>query len=146
MCQNEVCQRNSFEEPSMEQVIRIGVDTSKSGFQIHGVDATERPVVRKKLPRRDFLAFFAKMPPTRIGLEACAGSHHWARELTALGHQAVLLPPQYAKQYLMRGKNDPADAEAVCEAMGRPRLQGRFVPVKTAEQQAMQMLLGLRDR
>jgi transposase len=130
----------------MNQVIRIGVDTSKSVFQLHGVDAVEQPVLRKKLRRRDFLAFFAKMPPTRIGLEACGGSHHWGRELTALGHEAVLLPPQYAKQYLMRGKNDPADAEAVCEAMGRPRVQTRFVPVKTAEQQAAQMLIGMRDR
>ena len=130
----------------MEQVIRIGVDTSKSVFQVHGVDAAERPILRKKLRRRNFLAFFAKLPPTKVGLEACAGSHHWARELTAMGHEAVLLPPQYAKQYLMRGKNDPADAEATCEATGRPRLQGRFVPVKTAEQQAMQMLVGMRDR
>jgi transposase len=130
----------------MTQVIRIGVDTSKSVFQVHGVDAAEQVVLRKKLRRRDFLAFFAKLPPTRIGLEACGASHHWARELIALGHQAVLLPPQYAKQYLMRNKNDSADAEAVCEAMGRPRLQKRFVPGKTADQQAMQMLLGTRDR
>jgi transposase len=130
----------------MTQVIRVGVDTSKSVFQVHGVDAAERVVLRKKLRRRDFLVFFAKLPPTRIGLEACGGSHHWARELIALGHEVVLLPPQYAKQYLMRGKNDPADAEAICEATGRPRLQKRFVPVKSAEQQAMQMLLGMRDR
>ena len=130
----------------MNQIIRIGVDTSKSVFQLHGVDASEQPVLRKQLRRRAFLAFFAKLPPTRIGLEACGGSHHWGRELRALGHEAVLLPPQYAKQYLMRGKNDPADAEAICEAMGRPRMQKRFVPIKSAEQQAAQMLIGTRDR
>jgi transposase len=130
----------------MKQVIRIGVDTSKSVFQLHGVDAAEQPVLRKQLRRRHFLAFFAKMPPTRIGLEACGASHHWGRELAALGHDVVLLPPQYAKQYLMRGKNDPADAEAICEAIGRPRVQNRFVPVKTTEQQAAQMLVGMRDR
>lgn len=130
----------------MNQIIRIGVDTSKSVFQLHGVDAADQSVLRKQLRRRDFLAFFAKMPPTRIGLEACGGSHHWGRKLTALGHEAVLLPAQYAKQYVMRGKNDAADAEAICEAMGRPRVQKRFVPVKTAEQQAEQMLLGMRDR
>lgn len=130
----------------MTEIIRIGVDTSKSVFQLHGVDAAEQPVLRKQLRRRDFVKFLAKLPPSRIGLEACGGSHHWARELTALGHEAVLLPPQYAKQYLMRGKNDAADAEAICEAMGRRRVQTRFVPIKTADQQAAQMLLGMRDR
>lgn len=128
----------------MTKIIRIGVDTSKSVFQLHGVDAAEQPVLRKKLRRRDVVAFFAKLPPTRIGIEACGGAHHWGRELGALGHDVVLLPPQYAKQYLMRGKNDAADAEAICEAMSRPRM--RFVPIKTAEQQAAQMLMGMRDR
>jgi transposase len=128
----------------MNEIIRVGVDTSKSVFQLHGVDAAERVVLRKKLRRREFLAFFAKLPATRIGIEACGGAHHWGRELVALGHEVVLLPPQYAKQYLMRGKNDAADAEAICEAMSRPRM--RFVPVKTAEQQAAQMMLGMRDR
>ena len=130
----------------MNQIIRIGVDTSKSVFQLHGVDAAEQPVLRKQLRRRDFVRFLAKLPPTRIGLEACGGSHHWGREISALGHQAVLLPAQYAKQYLMRGKNDAADAEAICEAMGRPRVQTRFVPIKTVDQQAVQMLIGMRDR
>ena len=128
----------------MNEIIRIGVDTSKSVFQLHGVDAAEHPVLRKKLRRRDLLGFLAKVPPTRIGIEACGGAHHWGREFTALGHAAVLLPPQYAKQYVMRGKNDAADAEAICEAMSRPRM--RFVPIKTAEQQAAQMLVGMRDR
>jgi transposase len=128
----------------MNEIIRIGVDTSKSVFQLHGVDAAEQVVLRKKLRRREFLAFLAKLPATRIGIEACGGSHYWGRELAALGHEVVLLPPQYAKQYLMRGKNDAADAEAICEAMSRPRM--RFVPIKTAEQQAAQMIMGMRDR
>jgi len=128
----------------VNDIIRIGVDTSKSVFQLHGVDAAERPVLRKKLRRRDLLAFLAKMPATRIGIEACGGAHHWAREFRALGHEVMLLPPQYAKQYVMRGKNDAADAEAICEAMSRPRM--RFVPAKSAEQQAAQMLIGMRDR
>lgn len=128
----------------MNEIIRIGVDTSKSVFQLHGVDAAERAVLRKKLRRRDLLAFLAKLPPTRIGMEACGGAHHWGREFRALGHEVVLVPPQYAKQYVMRGKNDAADAEAICEAMSRPRM--RFVPIKTAEQQAAQMLAGMRDR
>src|SRR4029450_7825084 len=128
----------------MSEIIRIGVDTSKSVFQLHGVDAAERPVLRKKLRRRDLLAFLAKLPPTMIGMEACGGGHHWGREFRALGHEVVLVPPQYAKQYVMRGKNDAADAEAICEAMSRPRM--RFVPIKTAEQQAAQMLAGMRDR
>lgn len=128
----------------MSKLIRIGMDTSKSVFQLHGVDAAEQPVLRKKLRRRDVLAFFAKLEPTRIGIEACGGAHYWARELKALGHEAVLLPPQYVKPYVQRSKNDAADAEAICEAMSRPRM--RFVPVKPAEQEAAQMLMGMRDR
>jgi transposase len=108
------------------------------------VDEAERPVLRKKLRRRQVLVFFAKLEPTRVGLEACGGAHYWARELRALGHEVVLLPPQYVKPYVKRGKNDAADAEAICEAMSRRSM--RFVPVKTAEQQAAQMLAGIRDR
>jgi transposase len=128
----------------VNQIIRIGMDTSKSVFQLHGVDAAERPALRKKLRRRDVLAFFAKLEPTRIGMEACGGAHYWGRELRALGHEVVLLPPQYVKPYVQRNKNDAADAEAICEAMSRPRM--RFVPVKSAEQQAVQMLMGMRAR
>jgi transposase len=128
----------------MEKLIRIGVDTSKSVFQLHGVDAAERPVLKKKLRRQQVLLFFARLEPTRIGLEACGSAHYWARELTGLGHQVFLLPPQYVKPYVKRGKNDMADAEAICEAMSRPAM--RFVPVKTAESQAVQMLAGTRDR
>ena len=127
----------------MSKIIRIGMDTSKSVFQLHGVDATEKPVLRKKLRRSQMLEFFGRLEPTRVGLEACAGAHYWARELKALGHEVVLLPPQYVKPYVKRNKNDAADAEAICEAMSRPTM--RFVPVKTAEQQAALMLEGMRD-
>ena len=128
----------------MEQIIRIGMDTSKHVFQLHGVNATEQPVLRKKLRRKDMVAFFDKLPPTVVAIEACGGSHHWARELQLLGHEVKMLPPQYVKPYVKRGKNDAADAEALCEAMSRPTM--RCVPVKTAEQQASLMLVGMRDR
>jgi transposase len=127
----------------MTKIIRIGLDTSKSVFVLHGVDEKERPVLRKRLRRGQVLEFFAKLEPTRIGLEACGAAHYWARELLALGHEVVLLPPQYVKPYVKRNKNDAADAEAICEAMGRPTM--RFVPVKTAEQQAGLMLMGTRN-
>ncbi len=127
----------------MTKIIRIGIDTSKSVFVLHGVDAAEQPVLRKKLRRSQVLEFFAKLEPTKIGLEACGAAHYWARELTALGHEVVLLPPQYVRPYVKRGKNDAADAEAICEAMSRPTM--RFVPVKTVEQQAALMLAGTRD-
>jgi transposase len=127
----------------MNDLIRIGMDTSKSVFQLHGVNGAEQPVLRRKLRRRHMLAFFEKLPATRVGIEACGGAHHWAREITTLGHEAVLMPPQYVKPYVKRNKNDAADAEAICEAMSRPRM--RFVPVKTAEQQAALMLAGVRD-
>jgi transposase len=124
-------------------IIRIGLDTSKHVFQIHGVDETEQPVLRRQLRRGEVAKFFAKLPPTRIGLEACGAAHHWARVLRGLGHEVVLMPPQYIKAYVKRGKNDAIDAEAMCEAMSRPTM--RFVPVKTAEQQAALMMLKVRD-
>ena len=127
----------------MTKIIRIGMDTSKSVFVLHGVDAAEKPVLRRKLRRGQVLDFFAKLEPTKIGLEACGGAHYWARELTGLGHEVVLLPPQYVKAYLKRGKNDAADAEAICEAMSRPTM--RFVPVKSVQQQAALMLAGTRE-
>jgi len=127
----------------MKKVIRIGLDTSKQVFQVHGVDALEQTVVRKKLRRGEVERFFAALPPTSIGLEACGGSHHWARVLQRLGHEVRLLPPQYVKPYVKRGKNDAADAEAICEAMSRPSM--RFVAVRTAENQAALMLHGARD-
>lgn len=128
----------------MDQISRIGMDTSKHIFQLHGVNAAEAPVLRKKLRRKDMMAFFAKLPPTVVAIEACGASHHCARELQSLGHSVKLIAPQLVKPYVKRGKNDAADAEALCEAMSRPTM--RFVPVKTAEQQAALMLIGVRDR
>lgn len=128
----------------MEQIIRIGMDTSKSVFQLHGVNAQEQPVLRRKLSRKEMIKFFEKASPTTVGIEACGGSHHWARLLRSLGHEVKLIAPQLAKPYVKRGKNDAADAEALCEAMSRPTM--RFVPVKTADQQAALMLVGMRDR
>jgi transposase len=101
-------------------------------------------ILRRKLRRREVLAFFGALAPTVVGLEACGGAHYWARELTRLGHTVRLIAPQYVKPYVKRGKNDAADAEAICEAMSRPTM--RFVPVKSAESQAALMLAGLRDR
>lgn len=129
----------------MGSVARIGIDTSKSVFQLHGVDAEEQVVVQRRLRRQGFLAFFAKLDRTEIGLEACGASHHWARELRKLGHEVVLIPPQYVKAYVGRGKNDAADAAAICEAMSRPRVRRLFVPVKSVDQAAAQMLLGTRE-
>lgn len=128
----------------MDQIIRIGMDTSKHVFQLHGVNAAEQPVLRKKLRRKEMVDFFTKCPPTVIAIEACGASHHWARLLTTLGHEVKLIAPQLVKPYVKRGKNDAADAEALCEAMSRPTM--RFVPVKNADQQAALMLVGLRER
>ncbi len=128
----------------MEQIIRIGMDTSKHIFQLHGVDAAERPVLRKRLSRKQMVAFFAKLPPSVIGIEACGAAHYWGRELAKLGHEMKLIAPQLVKPYVTRNKNDGRDAAGVCEAMGRPTM--RFVPVKTAEQQAALMLAGQREQ
>jgi transposase len=120
------------------------MDTSKHIFQLHGVDAAEQPVLRKRFGRKQMVAFFAELPPTVIGIEACGAAHYWARELGKLGHEVRLIAPQHVKPYVMRNKNDGRDAEGLCEAMSRPRM--RFVPVKTAEQQAALMLAGLREQ
>jgi transposase len=120
------------------------MDTSKQFFQLHGVDEDENVVLRKKLKRSQVLAFFAALEPTVIGIEACGGSHYWARELHRLGHEVKLIAPQFVKPYVKRGKNDAADAEALCEAMSRPNM--RFVPVKSAENQAALMLVSTRER
>ena len=128
----------------MDQITRIGMDTSKHIFQLHGVDASERPVLRRKLRRNEVLAFFAKQPPTIIGMEACGAGHYWARELRKHGHEVKLIAPQHVKAYVKRNKNDGRDAEGLCEAMSRPTMQ--FVPVKTEEQQAALMLAGVRQQ
>jgi transposase len=119
------------------------LDTSKHVFQLHGVDEAEQPVLRRQVRRSEIEKFFAKLAPTRVAVEACGASHHWARVLRRLGHEVVLLAPQYVRPYVKRGKNDATDAAAICEAMSRPQM--RFVPVKSAENQALLMLLKVRD-
>ena len=123
----------------MQTVTTIGLDIAKSVFQIHGIDAAGNVIVRCKLKRRYVLPFFQKLlPPCVVGIEACASSHHWSRELQALGHTVRLMPPAYVKPYIKRQKNDAADAEAICEAVTRPNM--RFVATKTPEQQSCLML------
>src|ERR1700745_285358 len=115
------------------QVATIGLDLAKHVFQIHGIDAAEKVVVRKQLRRSQVMAFFEALPPCLIGMEACATAHYWAHELTKLGHEVRLMPAKDVKAYVKRNKNDAADAEAICEAVSRPTM--RFVRVKSAEQQ-----------
>ena len=114
------------------------LDIAKSVFQVHGVDAQGKVIVRRQLKRRYVLAFFQKLPPCLVGIEACASSHYWSRELQALGHTVRLMPPAYVKPYVKRQKNDSTDAEAICEAVTRANM--RFVPTKTTEQQSCLML------
>ena len=122
----------------MQSITTIGLDIAKSVFQVHGVDANGQVVMRRQLKRRYVLTFFEKLTPCLIGIEACASSHHWSRQLQALGHSVRLMPPAYVKPYVKRQKNDVADAEAICEAVTRANM--RFVPTKTSEQQSVLML------
>jgi transposase len=122
----------------MEEISTIGLDIAKSVFQVHAAGANGEVVVRRQLKRRQVLGFFAALKPCLIGMEACATSHHWARQLMALGHEVKLMPPSYVKAYVKRNKTDAADAEAICEAVSRPTM--RFVPAKSKEQQSMLML------
>jgi len=126
----------------MGTITTIGLDIAKSVFQVHGIDATGEVVVRRRLSRGRILAFFETLPRCLVGMEACNTSHYWARELIALGHDVRLMPAQYVKPYVKRGKNDAADAEAICEAVARPTM--RFVAVKTPEQQSTMMLHRVR--
>ena len=126
----------------MDQVSVVGLDLAKSVFQVHGVNAQGEVVLRRRLTRGQLLKLFEKLPPCLIGMEACASAHHWARELAALGHEVKLMPAQYVKPYVKRGKNDAADAEAICEAVTRPTM--RFVGVKSPDQQATMMLHRVR--
>src|SRR5271170_142153 len=118
----------------MQTIVTIGFDIAKSVFQVHGVDAAGDVVIRRQLKRRQVLVFFQKLPPCLVGIEACASSHHWSRELQALGHTVRLMPPAYVKPYVKRHKNDAVDAEAICEAVTRANM--RFVATKTQEQQS----------
>ena len=125
------------------QITTIGLDIAKNVLQVHGIDAAEKVVVRKQLRRGQMLAFFKALPPCLVGMEACATSHYWARELTKHGHQVRLMPAKDVKAYVKRNKNDAADAEAICEAVRRPTM--RFVQIKSVEQQGQLMLHRARD-
>ena len=127
----------------MNEITRIAIDTSKSVFTLHGTDANGRAVLRRNLRRQDMVPFFDRRAPMEMVLEACGGSHHWGRVLAGLGHKVRLIPPQYVKPFVKRGKNDRNDAEAISEAAARPDM--REVTVKSAEQQAKAMLLSVRE-
>ena len=127
----------------MGEVSTIGLDLAKHVFQVHGVDDRGSTVLRKQLRRSAIVEFFAELAPCTIGIEACPSAHYWAREIAALGHTVKLMPPAYVKPYVKRGKNDAADAEAICEAVLRPTM--RFVPVKSAAQQANAMIYKVRE-
>ena len=122
----------------MEQIATIGLDIAKSVFQVHGIGKNGSVVVQRRLRRSQVLGFFSKLLPCVVGIEACASSHFWAREIGALGHDVRLMPAAYVKPYVKRQKNDAADAEAICEAVTRPTM--RFVPVKSPEQQSIMVL------
>src|SRR5437660_3186291 len=127
----------------MTEIKRIAIDTSKSVFRLHGVDAAGRAILRRNLRRRELLSFFERLPPVEVALEACGGSHHWARALLALGHRVRLIPPQYVKPFVKRSKNDRNDAEAISVAAAQPSIGS--VPIKSVEQQAAAMLLSVRE-
>jgi transposase len=124
-------------------IVRIGLDIAKDVFQVHGVDRNEKPQLRKRLSRGKLLPFFAQLPPCEIGIEACGSAHHWARELTKLGHTVKLIAPQFVTPYRTKSKNDANDAEAICEAISRPKM--KFVAVKSQEQQAVLMVHRARE-
>jgi transposase len=125
------------------QMTTIGLDLAKHVFQVHGVEVNGTVIEKRRLRRNQVLAFFAKLPSCLIGMEACATAHFWARELRRLGHEVRLIPPQYVKPYVRRGKNDAADAAAICEAVSRPSM--RYVPIKTEEQQSVLVMHRARD-
>ena len=127
----------------MTKFIRIGVDLAKNFFQVHAIEREGGAALTRKLTRAKFREFFTRLAPCRVGMEACGSAHYWGRELTAMGHEVVLIAPSYVKPYVKRGKNDAVDAAAICEAMSRPDM--RFVPIKGARQQAVLMLHKTRD-
>ena len=127
----------------MKKFIRTAVDLGKNYFQVHGLESEGGKAMSRKLKRSKVLEFYSQIEPCRVGMEACGSAHYWARELIAMGHEVVLIPPAYIKPYVKRGKNDAIDAAAICEAMSRPGM--RFVPVKSADQQAVLMLHKTRE-
>jgi len=131
-------EQTTLREPSLGEVITIGLDIAKSVFQVHGIDVAGAVVIRKRVTRAKVLEYFGELPPCLVGIEACPSAHHWGRELQGLGHTVRLIPPSYVKAYLKRGKNDANDAAAICEAVTRPSM--RFVPIKTQQQQTALML------
>ena len=126
------------------KVTRLGIDIAKSVFQLHGVDEAGKVVLRKKCSRHELIKIVANLSPCLIGMEACGGAHHWAREFKKLGHDVKLMSPHFVAPYLKSNKNDMADAEAICEAVGRPNM--RFVPIKTVDQQDILSLHRIRER
>jgi transposase len=119
----------------MPHLLRMGIDLAKHVFQLHGVDAPGHTVLRRRLSRTQLRPFVAQLHPCLVGMEACGSAHSWARELTKLGHEVRLIVPQLVAPYRKNDKNDGHDAEALCEAVGRPPV--RFVPIKTLTQQAV---------
>ncbi len=143
MCQfGRINQSKQPVEESKMNIKRVGIDLAKQVFQVHGVDCHDKAVLRKQLRRNQFLGFFATLSPCLIGMEACGGAHHWARELQKQGHTVKLIAPQFVKPYVKSNKNDANDAEAICEAVGRPSM--RFVTIKTVAQQDLQAIHRIR--
>ena len=125
------------------KITTIGIDLAKNVFQVHGVNAQGKVMLKKQIKRDQMAAFFANLPPCLIGMEACGSAHHWARKLQAFGHTVQLMAPQFVKPYVKTNKNDAADAEAICEAVSRPNM--RFVPIKNVDQQAVLALHRVRQ-
>src|ERR1700710_2930030 len=144
-----MCQSGSVNQPLEPRgsvkmkITTIGIDLAKNVFQVHGVNAQGKVMLKKQLKRDQMAAFFANLPPCLIGMEACGSAHHWARKLQAFGHTVRLMAPQFVKPYVKTNKNDAADAEATCEAVSRPNM--RFVPIKTVDQQAVLALHRVRQ-
>src|SRR5215471_17947216 len=128
----------------MTRITTIGLDLAKKVFHVHGVDFAGNVVVARRLKRKEVLAFFAKLTPCLVGMEACGSAHYWAREIAKLGHTVKLMPPKYVKAYVKRGKTDPGDAAAICEAVTRPTMS--FVPIKAVKQQGLSMLHSARSQ
>jgi len=143
MCEGVIVEQRITGEGVHMQVSTIGVDLAKNVLQVHGVDSAGKVIVSRQLRRKQVIDFFSKIPPCLVGMEACGTAHYWAREVSKLGHTVRLMPPSYVKGYVKRSENDAADAAAICEAVTRPSM--RFVPVKSADQQALLMLHRTRD-